>query len=77
MTRTLIIIALISTGVIVSGFYPILLPQAFITGANAIVHTLLTLEGIIPVRTLLTCVIFALSLELAIMSFKITKWIVG
>jgi len=77
MTRYLFILTLITAGVVVSGFVNILLPVPLINALNSFSSAIISMDGIIPAATILTCVGFLLLLQVAIFVYVIFKWIIG
>jgi hypothetical protein len=77
MTRYAFILGLITTGVIVSGFFPVLLPVGITNALNMVIGSMWSWNGLIPVATIFYAFSFYLFIELALLSYIIFKWIVG
>ncbi len=77
MTRYVFILGLITTGVIISGFIPVLLPVAMTESLNILIGSLWSWNGILPIATFFSALAFYLLIEIAISVYKIFKWIVG
>jgi len=77
MTRTIILTTLLALGIVATGFYPIFLPVAMINAVNTVALTFLSFDGLLPILTIFKMIAFAILLEVAIVSYKLFKWIIG
>jgi len=77
MIGTLIILAILTTGLTITMFYPVLLPSVITDAITSVLVPIGAFEGLLPVRAIFTCLNWTMSILIAYIVFKIVMGLIA
>lgn len=77
MITTIIVLAILASGMITSYFYPIYLPVAMHNAIEEVISAFMVFQGFLPVDTILKCIFFIIYVELFYLFYKLIMGIIG